>query len=154
MKTKRFFFLLLWLKILLVHPLLFSQIPPTPTITVMNSTVGCPPNNPGDGVFLLSSATFGNLWSNGDTAQFVRITSTGSYSVTQTIAGLTSSPSAAVSVSIHTFSALFPSFGPLCSSDAPIALQGSPPGGFYMGNALVGTNFVPSLGQYLEMEIF
>jgi len=153
MNTKRCFFLLLWLKLLLVHPLLFSQIPPTPTITVMNSTVGCPPNNPGDGVFLLSSATFGNLWSNGDTTQIAIIKATGSYSVTQTIAGLTSSPSAAVSVSIHTFSALLPPFGPLCSSDAPIALQGSPPGGFYMGNALVGTNFVPSLANIGNQNI-
>lgn len=135
------------LPILMVPHISFSQIPPTPSITVLNSTVGCPPNNVGDGVFLLSSANFGNLWSNGDTNQLALITSTGSYSVTQTIAGLTSSPSAAVSVSIHTFSALFPSFGPLCSSDAPVALQGSPPGGIYTGNAIVGSNFMPSLAN-------
>jgi len=146
MKFLSMFCLFLLFNVVLNNHLL-SQIPPTPSITVMNSTVGCPPNNAWDGVFLHSSATFGNLWSNGDTAQFVRITSTGSYSVTQTIAGLTSSPSAAVSVSIHTFSALFPSFGPLCTSDAPIALQGSPPGGIYMGNAIVGTNFIPSLAN-------
>jgi hypothetical protein len=124
-----------------------SQIPPTPTITVMNSTVACPPDIVGAGVALLSSASYGNLWSNGDTTQIAIIGSTGNYWVTQTIAGITSSPSAVVSVSIHPFSVVLPPLGTVCIDDPPILLQGTPVGGFYSGNALSGNYFVPALGN-------
>lgn len=146
MRIRIFYFFIL-IQCLFRHPVVLSQIPPTPTITVMNSTVACPPDIVGAGVALLSSASYGNLWSNGDTNQIAIIGSTGSYSVTQTIAGITSSPSAVVSVSIHPFSVVLPPLGTVCIDDPPILLQGTPVGGFYSGNALSGNYFVPSLGN-------
>lgn len=146
MKIRVFYFFTL-IQFLYWQTFLFSQVPPTPTITALNSTVACPSGFPTMGVLLQSSASFGNSWSNGDTTQITIIKTTGNYSVTQTIAGITSSPSAAMSVSIHPFLVVLPPLGTVCIDDPPILLQGTPVGGFYSGNALSGNYFVPSLGN-------
>jgi len=60
--------------------------PTRPTIAVTGSTTFCD----GGSVVLTSSATEGNLWSNGETTQSITVTTGGIYSVTSTVNGCTS----------------------------------------------------------------
>ncbi|MFN6040189.1 MAG: T9SS type A sorting domain-containing protein [Bacteroidota bacterium] len=70
--------------------------PPTPTITPGGSNAICA----GGSIVLTSSSTSGNTWSNGSTSQSILVTSTGSYSVSVSANGCTSS-SAPVTVTTN-----------------------------------------------------
>jgi hypothetical protein len=74
-----------------------NSIPSTPTITAGGPTTFCS----GGSVILTSSASSGNLWSSGQTTQSITVTTTGSYTVTQTLAGCTSVTSASTSVLVN-----------------------------------------------------
>jgi hypothetical protein len=67
-----------------------NTIPARPTVTVTGTTTFCQ----GGSVILTSSATTGNLWSNGETTQAITVTASGAYNVTATVNGCTSTASA------------------------------------------------------------
>ncbi|AEA44924.1 FG-GAP repeat protein [Fluviicola taffensis DSM 16823] len=75
-----------------------NAIPPTPTITAGGPTTFC---SAGGSVVLTSSASSGNIWSTTQTSAAITVTSTGVYTVTQTILGCTSPASAPVSVTVN-----------------------------------------------------
>ncbi|MBL7749442.1 MAG: hypothetical protein JNM19_18520, partial [Chitinophagaceae bacterium] len=71
-------------------------IPPTPTITPGGPTTFCT----GGSVVLTSSSATGNLWSTGETTQSITVSTAGTYTVTVTVAGCTSAPSAGTTVTV------------------------------------------------------
>ena len=73
-----------------------TPTPARPTITATGSTTFCD----GGSVILTSSATEGNLWSNGETTQSITVTTRGNYTVTSTVDGCTSNPSTSRSVTV------------------------------------------------------
>lgn len=73
-------------------------LPAAPTISASGPTTFCT----GGSVTLTSSAATGNLWSNGATTQSITVSTAGSFTVTQTVNGCTSAPSAATTVTVNT----------------------------------------------------
>ena len=73
-----------------------NPIPAAPTITASGPLSFCP----GGSVTLTSSATSGNLWSDGETTQSITVTTGGTYTVSDTQNACPSAPSAPVSVTI------------------------------------------------------
>ena len=71
--------------------------PTAPVITASGPTSFCQ----GGSVVLTSSIATGNTWNTGATTQSITVSASGSYSVTQTAGGCTSSPSAAVVVTVN-----------------------------------------------------
>jgi len=119
-----------------------NPIPPSPGITTNGSLSFCE----GDSVILISSSPTGNTWSNGASTASILVNSTGTYTVTQTINSCVSLPSSPVSVSVHPLPVCsIVSVGPFCIEDAPVVLQGLPPGGTFSGTGVVGNVFTPSL---------
>ncbi|HEX2899871.1 MAG TPA: PKD domain-containing protein, partial [Bacteroidia bacterium] len=75
-----------------------NPAPAGPTITAGGPTTFCA----GGSVVLSSSVTTGNTWSpGGATTQDITVTTSGSYTVTQTISGCTSAPSAPIVVTVN-----------------------------------------------------
>lgn len=70
--------------------------PPTPTISASGATTFCA----GGSVILTSSAASGNTWSNGATTQSITVASSGSYTVTNTVSGC-SSTSAVTNITVN-----------------------------------------------------
>jgi len=73
-----------------------NPLPPAPTITPSGPTTFCP----GGSVTLTSSAASDNLWSDNETTQSITVSSAGMYTVSDTVAGCPSPPSAPITVSI------------------------------------------------------
>ena len=73
-----------------------NPIPPAPTITPSGPTTFCS----GGSVTLTSSASSGNLWSDNQTTQSIVVTTAGTYTVSDTVSGCPSPPSAPIAVSI------------------------------------------------------
>ncbi len=119
-----------------------NPIPTSPSISASGNLNFCE----GDSITLFSSAPSGNLWSNGANTTSISVSSSGTYTVTQTINSCVSLPSSPVSVSVHPLPVctLVP-IGPLCLEDAPAILQGVPSGGVFSGTGVNGTVFTPSL---------
>ncbi len=78
-------------------PLTINALPAAPTVTPGGPTTFCP----GGSVTLTSSAASGNTWSNGATSQAITVSAVGSYTVTTTAAGCTSTASAAQTVTVN-----------------------------------------------------
>jgi hypothetical protein len=75
-----------------------NPIPPTPVITPGGPTTFCQ----GGSVTLTSSSANGNLWSpGGETTSSISVTASGNYSVTTTVAGCSSAPSAPTAVTVN-----------------------------------------------------
>jgi PKD repeat protein len=75
-----------------------TPAPAGPVITPSGPTTFCA----GGSVNLTSSATTGNIWSpGGATTQTIAVTTSGTYTVTQTISGCTSAPSAPVTITVN-----------------------------------------------------
>ncbi|MFN8395559.1 MAG: PKD domain-containing protein [Bacteroidia bacterium] len=74
-----------------------NPTPAAPTITPGGPTTFCS----GQSVTLTSSATSGNTWSpGGATTQSITVNTSGNYTVTQTVSGCTSAPSAPITVTV------------------------------------------------------
>jgi len=73
------------------EPMVVTNVPnpSRPTVTVTGTTTFCE----GGSVILTSSATQGNLWSNGETTQAITVTTSGVYNVTSTVNDCTSTAS-------------------------------------------------------------
>ncbi len=139
------------------------------TTTTMNITVNPTPSAPsisadgpttfcqGESVVLTSSASSGNIWSNGGaTTNTITVTSSGTYTVTQTVSGCTSPASAAVTVTVN--ASVTPTFNVIpafCSGTTAPALPGSSTNGINgtwspatVSNTASGTyTFIPAAGQ-------
>jgi hypothetical protein len=69
----------------------------------------------------------------------------GTFNVVQVVGSVTSAPSAVITISIHPFpQAVNLPLGPFCTNSAPVVLQGSPPGGSYVGMGVTGNTFYPA----------
>lgn len=139
-----------WLLLILVlvvwRPTLFCQPPPTPSITITNSNAipfGCS----NQGVVLVSSASTGNIWSNGANTQTITVFTAGTYSVVQVVGTATSAPSAPVSVTICTVKQ--PSIGPIgpiCNNSSPVPILYAPGGtAAFSGLAVYGGGTSPPM---------
>ncbi|MGC4042129.1 MAG: T9SS type A sorting domain-containing protein [Flavobacterium sp.] len=71
--------------------------PARPTVIVTGTTTFCQ----GGSAVLTSSATEGNLWSNGETTQAITVTTSGVYTVTSTVDGCTSNASTARTITVN-----------------------------------------------------
>jgi hypothetical protein len=146
MRKKNTLFYLFFLLVIFRGVFGFSQTLPTPTISFYGMGVLCQ----GETTYLGSSATQGNLWSNGATTQTISVTNTGTFYVQQIVGNYTSLPSASVSVTVLPFiQATLNPVGSLCSDSPPVLLQGLPPGGIFYGSSILSTSlglfFVPSM---------
>jgi|GEM_PF-441052 len=74
-----------------------NPLPATPVITASGPTTVCHGSN----VILTSSAASGNTWSTTAVSNSISVTTSGSYTVTQTAAGCTSLPSAPMVISVN-----------------------------------------------------
>jgi hypothetical protein len=97
-----------------------NPTPPTPTITPGGPTTFCT----GGSVTLTSSSATGNLWSTGETTQSITVSTAGTYTVTVTVAGCTSAPSAGTTVTVDAL--------PTTSNAGPDATACISPGTFTM----------------------
>lgn len=127
-----------------------NPTPSAPVITPTGQIVICQ----GDSVLLVSSIANNINWSNGATTQSVYVSAAGGYSVTQTVGGCTSFPSAATTLSVNALPGVtLTPFGPMiCVNDDTIALNGIPAGGTYSGTGVIGSVFDPALsgpGNYI-----
>ncbi len=119
-----------------------NPTPIGPSITVNGNLIFCE----GDSVVLISSAPFGNSWSNGAISQSIAIYTTGTYAVSQSSNPCNSAPSIPVSVSVHPHPncSIAPA-GPYCIDDSPQNLLGNPIGGVFSGIGIINNVFTPSL---------
>lgn len=119
-----------------------NPIPTSPSISASGNLNFCE----GDSITLFSSAPSGNLWSNGANTTSISVSSSGTYTVTQTINSCVSLPSSPVSVSVNPLptSSIVP-IGPFCLDDGAVVLQGLPAGGTFSGTGVSSSVFTPSL---------
>ena len=116
-------------------------VPAQPSISPSGTVFVCA----GSTLVLNSSATSGNVWSNGATTNSVGVSSGGTYTVQSVINGCNSLPSAAVQVSVNPLPAVFiGQLTALCVDDAPAILTASPTGGSFGGTGVSGTQFSPA----------
>ena len=119
-----------------------NAIPAAPVVSAGGATTFCQ----GGSVTLNSSAGSGNTWSSGSSNASINATTSGSYSVTQTVAGCVSPASNSIAVTVNPNPTVsFGSVTSLCVYDDPITLtQGSPAGGTYSGTGVSGNQFDPA----------
>jgi len=116
--------------------------PAAPTINAGGATTFCQ----GGSVTLTSSAGSGTTWSNSAGGSSITVTTSGTYTATQTVASCPSPVSNSISVTVNSNPNVnFASVPMLCSSDGPYTLtQGSPAGGTYSGAGVTGNQFNPA----------
>ena len=117
-------------------------VPSAPLITASGPLSMCS----GESLTLTSSASMGNLWSNGSTAQSIVVTNSGTHAVSQSLNGCSSIASAVTSVTVFPLptATFFPPNAPICSNSGPRQLFGLPLGGSYSGPGVFGDTFWPS----------
>ncbi len=74
-----------------------NPIPPTPTISITGNTTFCQ----GDSVTLTSEAASGNVWSNGETSQSIKVRTSGTFTVSVNLLGCSSPLFAPVIVTVN-----------------------------------------------------
>lgn len=117
---------------------------PTPSqanIIVAGSATVCP----GSTLALSSTSVNNNLWSTGSTASSIVVTNAGTYTLQQIINGCPSLPTTFALSNFQLTNAALDSVAPVCVDDQAVVLNGSPAGGNYFGNGMVGNAFNPSL---------
>ncbi|MNU77255.1 C protein alpha-antigen precursor [compost metagenome] len=119
-----------------------NPAPASPIITPSGPTTICQ----GDELFLFTSGTGTNTWSTGYVGQVLSVANSGNYWVTvQNVYGCSSS-SVVVPVVVNSNPVVsVDPFEPLCTYAAPFTMaNGSPTGGNYAGNGIVGNIFYPA----------
>ena len=121
-------------------------VPPPPVITPSATVFICA----GNSVTVTSSATSGNNWSNGASTPALTLTTSGSYSVSQTSNGCTSPYSLPLVVVVNPLPVCSVNFpDPFCRDDSPATLQGFPAGGQFVGTGVMnGLSFNPSHANF------
>ncbi len=121
-----------------------STIPSTPNVTVVNNC----------GNSVLSSSGSSLLWSNGGTGNTITVTSAGTFTVTQTVGGCTSSAGSGVAAPLTLPTVTMAALQPVCINSPAFALTGgSPAGGSYSGTGVSGNNFNPSVAGFGTFSI-
>jgi large repetitive protein len=119
-----------------------NAIPTAPVITANGSTSFCE----GESVTLSSNVTNGIVWTTGATGASIIVNTAGSFSVTRTVNGC-SSTSNSITTSVNPVpNASIATIANVCDTALSFTLtQGSPAGGTYMVNGVSATNFTPSV---------
>jgi hypothetical protein len=127
-----------------------NPIPSTPTISASGETTFCQ----GESVILTSSVSSGIVWSpGGETTASITVSTAGSFFVTNTINGCSSS-SSAVTTSISAAPTIA-SIADVCNNASPFTLtQGSPAGGVYQINGVDVTTFTPNNNNIGIITVF
>ena len=123
-------------------------IPITPTITANGATTICS----GSSVVLTSSATSGNVWSNGATSQSITVSQAGDYSVAVNANGCTSATSTVTSV-IVTPLPVTPTISAngattICSGSSVVLISSATSGNFWSNGATSQSITVSQAGDY------
>ncbi|WP_343634191.1 FG-GAP-like repeat-containing protein [Fluviicola sp.] len=130
-----------------------NPIPAAPTVTAGGPTTFCT----GGSVVLTSSASSGNTWSTTETTPSITVTSSGSYTVTQTVLGCTSAASAPVNVIVNTIPAVptITASGPttFCAGGSVTLTSSSATNNFWSNGATTQSITVSSSGTFLVQVI-
>lgn len=126
-----------------------NLIPPAPVITPSDSVSICT----GSSIVLISSASTGTLWSDGETTSTITVSAAGTYTATQTIAGCTGPSSLPVTVSIVPLPApaIIASEPAICPGGAPVVLDATTVGAMayvWSTSAIQPTITIDSPGTY------
>jgi gliding motility-associated-like protein len=124
-----------------------NPIPPAPTITAGGPTTFCQGNN----VVLSSSAGTGDLWSDNETTPSINVTSTGTYTVVDSVGGCVSPPSAPLTVTVNPLPpAPVISGSPLtfCQGDSVVLSSGAASGDLWSTGQTSQSITVYSSGSY------
>jgi gliding motility-associated-like protein len=128
-----------------------NPIPPQPIITGGPDTF-CQGGN----VVLTSSASAGNVWSTGATARSITISTSGSYSVTQVLAGCSSPPSDTAIVLVNPIPAAptVNAGGPttFCQGDSVVLISSAPAGNLWSDSETTPSITVTSTGTYTVVD--
>jgi hypothetical protein len=129
-----------------------SPVPSTPTISINGTLRFCQ----GNSVTLTSSASTGNLWSNGATTQTITVSTAGNYSVVATNGSCSSASSIITSVLVDTLPRT-PSItanGPttFCSGDS-VTLTSSVPSGNLWSNGAATQSVVVKASEVLTVKV-
>ncbi|MGV3697849.1 T9SS type A sorting domain-containing protein [Flavobacterium sp.] len=125
-----------------------NSIPTRPTVSVTGATTFCE----GGSVVLTSSATTGNLWSNGETTQAITVTTSGVYNVTSTVNGCTSNASINRTITVNPLPAT-PTISAsgsttLCTGGSVTLTSSSATGNVWSTGATTQSITVSSSGNY------
>ncbi|WP_430403139.1 FG-GAP-like repeat-containing protein [Fluviicola sp.] len=130
-----------------------NPVPAAPTITAGGPTTFCA----GGSVVLTSSVSSGNTWSTTETTQSITVTASGSYTVTQTALGCTSSASVPVNVTVNTIPAVptITTSGPttFCAGGTVVLTSSSASNNFWSNGATTQSITVSSSGTFLVQVI-
>ena len=130
-----------------------NPIPAAPTVTAGGPTTFCT----GGSVVLTSSASSGNTWSTTETTQSITVSTSGSYTVTQTVAGCTSAASAPVNVIVNTIPSVptITASGPttFCAGGTVTLTSSSATNNFWSNGATTQSITVSTSGTFLVQVI-
>lgn len=118
------------------------------TVTLSIQTVAPPTVTVDDNCGASTLNATGNQlqWSTNETSSSIQVTAAGTYSVTQTVNGCTSSPQTIVANPLPLPVVTLNTFATVCDDDADFTLSGgTPAGGNYSGAAVSNNVFSPSL---------
>ena len=116
-----------------------AQVPSAPSTDVTNSC----------GLSTLSASGSNLLWSTGETTSSVVVTTSGTFTVTQTVNGCTSPSSSVSSSPLLIPTVTFSEMDDVCINDEPFNLSAaSPTGGTYSGQGVASNAFDPEMAGY------
>jgi hypothetical protein len=116
------------------------SIPAAPTISVQNN---CGSSD------LTTTATGSLLWSTSETTASISVSTTGTYTLNQTVNGCTSLDGTAVANPLSIPTVTFSPLSDVCINTPVFALSGgSPAGGTYSGTGVTVNQFDPSIAGY------
>lgn len=113
--------------------------PAAPLVTAINQC----------GQSVLTATGSGIVWSDGSITSSITVTSSGTYTVTQTVGNCTSQPATISSSPLVIPTVTLSSFEEVCIDDPAFELTtGIPSGGVYSGTGITGNQFDPSSAGY------
>jgi hypothetical protein len=130
-----------------------NPIPSAPVITAGGPTTFCA----GGSVVLTSSASSGNNWSTSETTSSITVSTSGSYTVTQTVAGCTSPASSPITVTVNSIPAVptITASGPttFCAGGSVTLTSSSASNNFWSNGATTQSITVSTSGTFLVQVI-
>ncbi len=130
-----------------------NPIPAAPTVTPGGPTTFCS----GGSVVLTSSVSAGNTWSTTESTQSISVSASGSYTVTQTVLGCTSDPSAPIAITVSPLPAVptITTSGPttFCAGGSVTLTSSSATNNFWSNGATTQSITVSSSGTFVVQVI-